>query len=409
MREGSWLLHHLDELGRIGSTPEGGRTRLAFSAADDEGRRYVARLMTETGLAVREDAVGNVFGRLEGRDAALPAVLVGSHVDTVPNAGKYDGCLGVLAAIAAVRALPDRPRHGVEVVSFAGEESSRFGLSLIGSRAFAGTLDPAVLERYVDADGISLGRALRERGGTDPRAAACPPGRYRAFLELHIEQGAYLADAGRQVGVITGIAAPLRIRFVIQGEAAHSGASRLERRKDALMAVSRVLVQVEDLVRREGDSGTIATVGHLVVSPNVMNVVPGQVEFTLDVRGVQEDSRRRLARAIQRAVGREAALRGMGVAVEVLGEDPPVPLSAGLQRLLGRVCDDLGVAWMPMPSMAGHDAMQVSRVCPTGMLFCRNVSRTSHSPVEEVADEDAIAGAQVLAEAVRRLAAGEPI
>lgn len=407
MDHSNWLIERLHELGRIGATREGGRTRLAFTCADDEGRRYVAELMAAAGLAVREDPVGNLFGRLEGQDPSLPAVLVGSHVDTVPNAGLYDGCLGVLAGVAAVRSLPARPTHPVEVVSFMGEESSRFGLSLIGSRAFAGTLGPADLERYVDDEGITLAQVLSRRGCSDPRAAACPPGRYRAFLELHIEQGSYLVDAGRQVGVVTGIAAPLRMKFAIKGEAAHSGASRLEQRKDALMATGHVLAQVEDLIRREQDTGTIATIGRLTVLPNVMNVVPGEVEFTLDVRGVYEDSRRRLARAVQRAVGRETALRGMGVAVTVLAEDAPVPLPQRLQRVLGRVCDDLGVSWMPMPSMAGHDAMQVASVCPTAMLFCRNVSGTSHSPAERIAPDDVVAGARVLAEAVRRLAEGE--
>lgn len=413
----AWVLARLDELGQIGADGRGGRTRLAFTPEDDEGRRYVRSLMERLGLAVREDPIGNLFGRWEGDDPAAPALLIGSHIDTVPHAGRFDGCLGVIAALAAVRALAGRagpaadrgpgprPPRPLEVVAFTGEESSRFGLALIGSRALAGTLDPAALEWHRDAAGVTLGQCLRARGVTPETlpSLAAPRGRYGAYLELHIDQGSQLDDAGCPVGIVTGIAAPLRLRFLVQGEAVHSGAAPPGERKDALLSAAHVLVEVERLARLELPYQTVATVGRMEVRPNAVNVVPGEVEFVADIRGVDAMSRRRLARAIQRAVARVAAMRGLRVEVQVLTADPPVRMDPRLQELLAAVCRDLGMPAVRVPSMAGHDAMEVARICPAGMIFVRNRSRVSHNPREEAHPDDVAAGVAVLTEAVRRL------
>lgn len=408
-----WVWEQLEVLGKIGATPEGGRTRLAYTPEDEAGRAYVADLMRQSGMQVREDPVGNLFGRLEGREPGYPALLVGSHVDTVPNAGRLDGCLGVLAAIETVRTFNRAgitPLHPIEVVAFMGEESSRFGLALIGSRAFAGTLPPN-LERYVDKSGISLAQVLHDRGVTPEQLAGSvrEPGTLHAYLELHIEQGSYLVGADKQIGVVTGIAAPTRMRIVVRGEAAHSGASTLDHRKDALMGAAQVLAHVEDLVRREQEWGTIATVGQLTVWPNSMNVVPGEVAFSLDVRGVEAGSRRRLSQTILRTAARVATERGLELQMEMLGEDQPVPLPERMQAILADACEQVGATHMAMPSMAGHDAMQVARLCPTGMVLVRNVSQVSHSPLEDLAPEDCGMGVRALAEATRRLAEGPPL
>ena len=407
----SWAVRHLYELGAIGATPRGGRTRLTLTPQDEQGRQYVKSLMAELGLRVREDALGNLFGRFEGQEAGLSPVLIGSHIDTVPDAGAFDGCLGVMSALAVVRtfrALGLRPRRPLEVVAFTGEESSRFGLALIGSRALAGTLDPATLDRYRDSEGNSLARCLEARGITAENlpALSVPRGHYHCYVELHIDQGSYLDEAGCPIGIVTGIAAPIRVRFVLRGEAAHSGATPFQSRRDALMAAAQILVEVERVAREEAPTMTVATVGQLQVWPNVINVVPGEVQFSLDLRGTDEASRRRLLRAIQRAVAREAARRRLDVVAQVLAVDAPVQLDEGLQQVMVDVCNELGVRWMRLPSMAGHDAMQMARICPAGMLFVRNRSRISHSPQEAIDPEDIEAGIRVLFGVVRRLVDG---
>ncbi len=407
-----WILEHIEALGRLGVNGSGGRTRLCFTPEDEAGLAYVRSLMVDLDLQIREDSVGNLFGRLEGTEPDAPAILVGSHVDTVLSAGAYDGCQGVLTALASIKGYRDRgeiPRIPIEVVSFMGEESSRFGLAMIGSRAFVGALDPAETLRYKDAAGQTLADALMARGTTSDGIlqARSQPGRYRAYLELHVDQGEFLDAAGISVGVVTGIAAPARLHFTIHGEAAHSGAASPENRRDALMASARVLSQVEDLARREYPYQTVATIGRLEVFPNAINIVPGRVSFTVDVRGVNTGSRHRLIRQIQRAVAREVTSRGMTVSVQVMQIDEPVLMSSGLQRVLTESATMLGISNMPMPSMAGHDAMQVAKVCPAAMMLCRNISRISHSPLESPADRDVDAAAQVLDRAICRLAAGE--
>lgn len=412
MLDTAWIHEKLQQLGQIGATESGGRTRLCYTEEDTAGRQFVRNLMTEIGLQVREDMVGNLFGRLEGEEPNLPPVLIGSHVDTVPNAGAFDGCMGVISALAVVKEIREsgqRLRYPIEVVSFMGEESSRFGLAMVGSRSFAGLLDPADLDRYRDSNGQTLTEVLAARGAhaEQIKATAVQPGSYRCFLEVHIDQSSYLDDEGVPIGVVTGIAAPERLMFTVHGEAAHSGAAAMATRRDALMCTAHALSHLEEITRREAEFKTVATVGQLNVKPNSINVVPGEVTFSLDVRSVYPESRSRIVKALKEVFEQETARRKMSFTVDVLKIDEPVPMNEGLRKLLTEACEATGVGHTDMPSGAGHDAMQVATLCPTAMLLCRNVSHTSHNPDERPADEDVAAAARVFAAAVRRLAEGE--
>lgn len=409
MVDTQWVMQQVAKLGRIGVTPEKGRTRLCYTAEAEAGRQFVRNLMAGLGLDVRQDAVGNLFGRLEGADPTLPPILVGSHVDTVPNAGAYDGCLGVLAAVGVVRGIiqsGDRPRYPIEIVSFEGEESSRFGLGTIGSRAFAGALDPEGLHRYCDASGLTLGQALAALGADAEaiREAAAGPGQYRAYLELHIDQGVLLDAVERSVGVVTAIAAPERWQFTIHGEAAHSGAALMDQRKDALMAAAHILSQVEGFAQAEAAFQTVVTIGQLVVRPNAMNVVPGEVTFSLDVRSIDTPSRDRLVANVRNAIDRELERRGMTCTSRFMSADRPIPMDRELQDRLTASAAGLAVSQIPVPSLAGHDAIHVADICPAAMLLCRNVSRTSHSPAEQPDPAHMAEAIRVLDVAVRGLA-----
>jgi len=284
------------------------------------------------------------------------------------------------------------------------EESSRFGQATFGSRAYAGRIAAAEAAGWRDREGRALADCFAENG-LDLAAlggARCDPAPY-AYLELHIEQGIILREAGASVGVVTGIAAPLRVLLTVIGEAGHSGAALPEQRKDALMAAGRILSRVEDLVARERPWGTVATIGFFRVSPNVMNVVPGEVEMSVDVRGVDTGSRQRLARAILRAAAEVASRRGLEVRLSVIGEEAPAVIPPAMIEVIEAAAREEGIAHQRIVSLAGHDAMQVAAVAPAGMILIRNASGTSHSPKEQVAPEDVEAGCRVLHRAARAL------
>ena len=385
-------------LAAIGATPAGGVSRVAFSAADAEARALLEVWYAEAGLVVRCDAAGNLFGRWGDGG---PALLLGSHIDSVPDGGPYDGCLGVAAALECVRALRSggvAPPCPIEVVAWQMEESSRFGQATFGSRAFAGRLRAEDVDRWRDRSG----KGLRDYGIAPeslPQARAWP-GQVAGYLEMHIDQGVILKQANAAIGAVTGIAAPLRVRLHIVGEAAHSGAALPEHRHDALLGAARVLVEVEDLVARERPWGTVATVGAFSVSPNAINVVPGDVEMGIDVRGVDVGSRRRLCRAILQVGARVAAQRSLAVSLEVLGEEEPVGLPEDMTARIERAAAAEGVACTRLVSLAGHDAMQLASLAPAGLVLVRNVSGTSHSPRETIAPEDVAAGCRVYHRAV---------
>ncbi len=393
---------------RIGYRADGGMYRLAFSRDDLRARQLLVHLMENLGLAVRVDAIGNVFGRLPDADQpALPPLLIGSHLDTVPGGGRFDGSAGVVAALevaAALRAAGCRLARPLEIVSFACEESSRFGRATIGSGVVAGVWDPGEIVDLRDASGTRLGQVLR-RLGLDPTQvgqARRAPGDVAAYLELHIEQGRVLEESGTRIGVVDAIAAPTRVRLRLMGRADHSGATPMSLRRDALTGAAEVILAVER--RARAAPGVVGTVGLVRVEPNVMNVVPGQVELGIDVRGTVARDKARVVAAIEADIARIASARSLEARIETLSDEEPVRLDAGLVALLERLCAARGIPAMRLPSGAGHDAMQMAKLCPSAMLLVPSRGGISHNRDEWTDPDDIVAGSQILLDAALELA-----
>ncbi|MEP7067967.1 MAG: allantoate amidohydrolase [Usitatibacter sp.] len=364
------------------------------------GERILA-WMREAGMRADFDALGNVAGRYEGLAPGAPAILSGSHMDTVVDAGKYDGIFGILAPIACVAHLH---RHGrrlafpVEVVAFGDEEGVRFGTSMMGSKALAGRFDEAVLDS-ADAHGVTLREALRDFGGDADAIArlARTPGAIRVFVETHIEQGPVLLDEGLPVGVVTAIAGATRVRVVLQGEEGHAGTVPMAMRRDALAAASEMVLAVEsDCRAAQGE--VVGTVGKLsIAAGGAINVIPGRVEFTVDMRSASDAVRRRAVREVQEACRGIAAARGVAIEWIPLLELEAAQCDAVEQESLARAIRSHGLPVRSLPSGAGHDAMQFAGRAPIAMLFVRcGNGGISHSPRESLAVEDAEVATAVL-------------
>ncbi|MCZ6790098.1 MAG: M20 family metallo-hydrolase [Chloroflexi bacterium] len=388
----------LESLGNIGSTPEG-MQRIAFSPADVDGRQFVIDLMQQAGLAVRVDTAGNVIARRAGRDGERPAIAMGSHVDTVPSGGRYDGAVGVLGAIEVVRSLNDLDvvtRHPVEVLVFTNEEGTRYHRWLFGSRAMAGLLEPADLEA-VDSEGVSMAERLKAIGGDMVRVseAGRQKGELCAYLELHIEQGPVLHRSGIPVGVVTGITGRIVFDVRVIGAANHAGTTPMDARKDALLAASRLIQAVNDIATSEGMC-RVGTVGMMTVAPNAVNVVPGEVGLGAEFRDIDvkrlEDAERRLNEVSQQI----AAATGAEILVkrEELGQSATT--SGSLQDMVVAAAQRLGLDSRPIPSGAGHDAQAMAAITDIAMVFVPSVDGLSHSPREYTTPEACADGANVL-------------
>ncbi len=392
------LLARAAALGEISEEPNRLTRRFGTPALDEAGR-LVASWMESAGMTVRRDAVGNVIGRYGTGDRPL---VLGSHIDTVPGAGRYDGPLGVLAALAVVeRVAAHGDRSSLEVVAFADEEGTRFGSSYLGSSAYTGSFDPASLD-VVDGAGVTLHDAILGAGGDPDQAVTTPVPDLAGYVEVHIEQGPVLEREGLPVGLVSAIAGQTRARIVLTGEAGHAGTLPMDARRDALAAAAEVVLAVERLGR--GEAGLVATVGALSLSPNVGNVVPGETRMLLDVRHADDRIRRRVTEEIRDEAERIAAARRVEVGWTLRYDTPAVELD---QRLRGRLADavrDQGLPVLELVSGAGHDAVVLSRVCPAAMLFVRCAGGISHDPRESVSQEDVGVALDVLERAVRSLA-----
>jgi len=403
------LMADLEAFSAIGGDGQGGVTRLAFTPADQSARRLFQDKLAAAGLRVRVDAIGNVFGRRGGRETALPPVLLGSHMDSVPNGGRFDGPLGVLSALEVVRMLDDaraETRRPVEVACFAAEESSRFGSGTLGSKAVVGKLKPDMLDRLRDPEGRTLAEVLQECGLLPDRLPEVRrrPGEYHAYLELHLEQGAVLEHAGIPIGLVTGIAAPTRFHVTYTGRADHSGATPMGLRRDALVAGAELVLSVRRIVLAQGSPTSVGTVGVLRVQPGAMNVIPGQASLGIDLRDIDADAKSRIAKKVQAAARRIARKWKLDVSVETLTDESPVPLSERVRQFSAAACQACGIPFQELPSGAGHDAMYIAEIAETGMIFVRCREGISHNPAEFVEPQDIAAGAAVLAETALRLA-----
>jgi hydantoinase/carbamoylase family amidase len=398
----------IDALAEFNDDPDaGGITREVFTPTYAAGLAWVAERMRDAGMQTRLDAFGNLWGRWTGSEPDAPRVVTGSHVDTTLNAGRYDGVVGVLGAIEAVRTLRadgHDPRRSVEVIAFAGEEP-RFGTGCIGSRALVGALGRDDLDRLHDRDGVTLAQAL-EQAGLDPdRVPDCvlDPGTVHAFVELHIEQGIVLETGGEAIGVVTAIAAPHDFRLSFHGAATHSGATPMALRRDALAGAAEAMVELERLARESPSATTVGTVGVLRVSPGAINVVPGEVELDVDVRDSDLEAREAVVDGLVAAARAIAARRDLRVDVTPIVQDPPVTCSPLVVDAAAAACAELGLSHRRMISGAYHDAMILAARVPVGMVFVPSRGGISHHPDEYTPPEQVRQGVDVLAGVLRRL------
>lgn len=401
------LWDRLMQLGKIGRQEVGGGVkRLSFTAEERAAKDLVAGFMREVGLTVREDEAGNLIGRKEGRNPAAPVVLVGSHIDSVPHGGDFDGPLGVLAGVEALQTMQEQgieTDHPIEVIAFTDEEGTRFGFGMIGSRAIAGRLKPEDLQAR-DKDGITIAEAMRQ-SGLDPAQignAVRKPGSVKAYLELHIEQGKVLESRELAVGVVSGIAGPIWVKFTLEGEAGHAGTTPMTIRRDALAAAAEIMLCIEREASRTGS--TVGTIGKLQAFPGGVNVIPGRVEFTLDLRDVDEAVRDEVEERIMRDASVICERRGIRLQVENMQRVAPVRCSREVQEAIQAACEAEGLPVFTLPSGAGHDGMQLVDLCPVGMMFARSKDGISHNPAEYTSKEDCAKSADVLYRTILTLA-----
>jgi allantoate deiminase len=408
--DGERLWRRISDLGEIGKQEEGGVTRLSFTEGERSAKDRVVAYMEEAGLSVREDAAGNLFGRREGSNPDSPAVLIGSHVDSVYNGGNFDGPLGVLAGIEVLQSMEEQgieTEHPIEVVAFTDEEGARFSFGMIGSRALAGRLTPEDLEKHEDTEGVSIAEAMRAYG-LDPERideAARPPGSLKAYVELHIEQGRVLENEDLPAGVVTGIAGPVWLRFFIEGETGHAGATPMSLRRDALAASAEIMGLIE--AEASGTGTSVGTVGQLSLEPGGINIIPGRVEFSLDLRDIDEGVRDRVETRVLEGAEKISERRGVALEIETLQRLAPAPCSELVRDAVAGACERLGISAHAVPSGAGHDGMQLTDLCPMGMIFVRSKDGVSHSPDEWSTKEDCAKGGDVLYWTVLDLAGGD--
>lgn len=405
------LLRDLNAVSRIGLGEGGSVTRLVFSVHELRSRQLLVHLMNQAGLDVRVDAAGNIFGRLAGEREG-PAVLAGSHLDSVVQGGRYDGPVGVIGALEAVRTIKE---SGVPVpaplesVCFVGEESSRFGFSTLGSSLVAGDVTMDDFANAVDAGGNRLEDVLSSLGiyRENLDSLKRDPETVKAYLELHIEQGPILESKKKKIGVVTAIAAPSRFRVVFRGQADHSGTTPMEMRKDALVAAGQLITYIDEVCREHAaaEKGrVVGTVGAIKVEPGVINAIPGRAELQVDVRSITSASKRKVAGLIKRRARRIARERGVKVDLVTIRDEEPVAMHPRVIALIRALCEERNVPFEVMPSGAGHDAMQMARITPTGMIFIPSVNGVSHNPTEWTDPDDICLGTQFLVEALLRAA-----
>ncbi|MEH7493870.1 Zn-dependent hydrolase [Neobacillus niacini] len=399
---------HIDTLSAFTATPGKGTTRLTYSPEDLQARQYIKTKMEEYGLTVREDGFGNIFGRLEGTFNDAPSVLVGSHFDSVPNGGSYDGPAGVVAGLEVAALFAQNkltPKYPLEVIALVEEEGSRFGGGLMGSRGIVGLLDEEGFNSLQDKDGIYAVDAMKKIGLDPSLPKKRDPKTMKAYLELHIEQGPILEEKGIPIGVVEAIVGLTQLEVTVKGQAGHAGTTPMVRRADALVTAAKMIAQFPDLAESEGE-GTVITTGRLNVFPNGANVIPDRTVFTADIRSGKEENVLNVIRKVK-DLAVFYSKQGIEVSVEQLLYIQPKEMNKDIVSLLKRKSGELDIPRCSINSGAGHDAMVFSDFTNVGMLFIPSKDGLSHCP-EEWSDSRHIANAvQVLYEAAKKLTEAE--
>ncbi len=390
------LWNSLMELARIGATEKGGVRRLALSELDGKGRDLFTRWCKEAGCTVKVDGIGNIFARRPGKNPSLPPIISGSHLDTQPSGGKFDGNYGVLAGLEVVRTLNDhkiQTEAPIEVAVWTNEEGSRFTPVMMGSGAFIGEFTLAAMLERADIDGIKVGDALKQIGyqGAEP-VGGRPVG---AYFEAHIEQGPILEDERKVIGVVVGALGLRWYDVVISGQDAHAGPTPMRLRKDAMVAAANAVIEVNAIAQRFQPNGR-GTVGFMQVKPNSRNVVPGEVRFSVDLRHAEDGELERMEQEMRAACERHAKAQNCTASVERVANYPACKFDSGCVSGVRNAAARLGLAHMEIVSGAGHDAIYMARVCPTSMIFVPCEGGISHNEIENAKPEDLAAGCNVL-------------
>ncbi|MDP9171544.1 MAG: M20 family metallo-hydrolase [Acidobacteriota bacterium] len=398
----------LETLAAFSDVPSPAVTRIVFSAQDLLAREWFKQLCVDASLAVREDAVGNTFARWEGSDPDAPAIGTGSHIDAIPHSGRYDGTVGVLGGLEAIRALKRagyQPARSIELLLFTSEEPTRFGPGCLGSRLLTGSLDASVGETLRDSAGDTLNEVRATAGFTGGlETVRLARDYYQAFVELHIEQGPLLERRGIPIGVVTAIAAPASLRIEIEGQGGHAGAVLMPDRHDAFLAAAEIALAIESAAKSTGAIDSVGTTGVCDIFPRVINGIPSRVHLEADIRDVDRARRDRMLASLEQTCAEVAHRRGVSITQTFINRDDPATCDPKLVEGIENACRTHGIAYERMVSRAYHDSLFMSRICPAAMIFipCRN--GVSHRPDEYASPEAIALGVQVLAETLAHLA-----
>lgn len=402
------MKQHLETMSQYTATPNEGMTRYSYSPEDVKTRKYIKEKMAEYGLTVREDGLGNIFGKLEGKKEFAPSVLIGSHFDSVPHGGNYDGPAGVIAGLEVAALFQEhniKPTYPLEVIAMIEEEGSRFGGGLMGSRGINGLIGEEDFHTIRDKDGISVIEAMQEAGLDPTLPKHRDPKTMKAFLELHIEQGPILEEENISIGVVDTIVGLTQFEVTIEGKAGHAGTTPMDRRSDALITAATIVSQLPKLAKAEGN-GTVITTGQFAVYPNGSNVIPDKVIFSIDLRSGEEASIQRVMEKVK-ALIESYQKDGIKTSIEQQLYIQPKELSKEVRSSLKESTGKLGISSIPMLSGAGHDAMVFSDYTEAGMIFIPSKDGLSHCP-EEWSDLEHLAqGVDVLFETAKRLTEAE--
>jgi beta-ureidopropionase / N-carbamoyl-L-amino-acid hydrolase len=398
--DGARLWDSLMEMAKIGATPKGGVNRLTLTDLDRQSRHLFIDWCKAAGCSIKVDAMGSIFARRPGQDNSLPPVMVGSHLDTQPTGGKFDGALGVMAALEVVRSLNDldiKTRHPIEIAMWTNEEGSRFAPAMVASGVFAGHFDLAYGLSRIDADGNRIGDELSRIGFAGPEAVGGRP--VKAFFELHIEQGPVLEEAGIDIGVVTHANGQRWYEITLDGVESHAGPTPMARRKDALLGASR-MIEAVNAIGWAHEPNACATCGMIQSYPNSRNVIPGRVFLTVDFRHPDAAQLALMDKALRAAVPEIAARTGLTHDLKEIFNFPPTAFDPGCVSAVRNAADQLGLTHRNITSGAGHDAVYMAKVTPTAMIFVPCIDGISHNEAEDIKPEWATAGANVLVRAV---------
>jgi len=403
------LIAELNDLAKFSSDPlpPPAVTRVLYTEPDMQARLYFKQLCVDAGLVVREDAMGNTFARWIGTQPELPAVGTGSHTDAIPHAGMYDGTVGVLGGLEAIRALQEaafKPKRSVEVLMFTSEEPTRFGIGCVGSRALVGAFSPEKLAELRDSEEQRLDDVRLATGFTGSlESIKLKSDYYAAFVELHIEQGPLLEREKFPIGIVTAIAAPASMTVELTGEGGHAGAVLMPLRKDALCAAAEIILAVE-ATAKASSSDAVGTTGVCKVHPGAINSVPSKVTLMIDIRDVNREPRDRSVQAVLATIDKVCDRRGLSANVQMLNSDPPAAMAPAVVAAAEAACNTLGLPFMKMPSRAYHDSLFMAHAFPTGMIFIPCRGGVSHRPDEYSSPEEIRKGVEVLAHTLAKLA-----